>query len=63
MDIISLLKEGTYIKECPEEKGNPMVKKYHYIKIEIASEPSYAIIRELKDGRAQFYSIVEKLRE
>lgn len=62
-DIISLLKEGAYIKECPEEKGNPMVRKYHYIKIGIAGEPSYAIIRELKDGRAQFYSIVEKLRE
>lgn len=62
-DIISLLKDGTYIKECPEEKGNPMIRKYHYIKIAIAGKPSYAIIRELTDGRVQFYSIVEKLRE
>lgn len=62
-NIVSLLKDGTYIKECPEEKGNPMIRKYHYIKIGIANETSYAIIRELTDGRAQFYSIVEKLRE
>lgn len=62
-DIVALLKEGTYIKECPEEKGNPMIRRYHYIRIEIAGEASYAIIRELTDGRAQFYSIVEKLRE
>ena len=52
-----------HIKECPEEKGNPMVRKYHYVKIDIRGEASYAIIRELTDGRAQFYSIVEKLRE
>lgn len=62
-DIVSLLKDGVYIKECPEEKGNPMIRKYHYVKIEIANGPSYAIIRELTDGRVQFYSIVEKLRE
>ena len=62
-DIVELLKEGTHIKECPEEKGNPMVRKYHYVKIDIRGEASYAIIRELTDGRAQFYSIVEKLRE
>ena len=62
-DIVALLKNGTHIKECPEEKGNPMVRKYHYVKIDIRGEASYAIIRELTDGRAQFYSIVERLRE
>lgn len=62
-DIVSLLKEGNHVKECPDEKGNPMVLKYHYVKIDIHGETSYAIIRELTDGKTQFYSIVEKLRE
>lgn len=62
-NIVKLLRNGTYVKECFEEKGNPMVSKYHYVRIEIGQEPSYAIIRELTNGRALFYSIVEKIKE
>lgn len=40
-----------------------MVLKYHYLKIEIAEKESYAVIRELMDGKCQFYSIVEKLKK
>lgn len=61
-DIINLLKEGSYELERIEDKGNPMVSKYHYVKIKIKKEASYAVIRELIDGRAQFYAIVEKLK-
>lgn len=37
--------------------------KYHYLRIRIADEDSFAVIRELVDGRCQFYSIVEKLKK
>jgi len=62
-DIVNLLKKGTYVKEDFDEKENPMILKYHYVKIAVGKENSYAVIRELKDGRVQFYSIVEKIKE
>lgn len=61
-DIVELLKEGVHVLERPDDKGNAMVAKYHYIRIRIAGEDSFAVIRELKDGRCQFYSIVERLK-
>lgn len=61
-NIIQLLKDGSYVMERKEDKGNPMVHKYHYVKIEIDGEDSYAVVRELIDGREQFYAIVEKLK-
>lgn len=61
-NIVDLLKEGSYVMERTEDKGNPMVNKYHYVKIKIAGEASYAVIRELIDGRMQFYAIVERLK-
>ena len=62
-DIVKLLREGTYIKYAPDEKENAMVKGYHYIEIQIEGEPSYAIIRELRNGDLVFYSIVEKIKK
>ena len=62
-DIVALLKGGEHVLEKVDDKGNPMVNKYHYIRIAIAEEPSFAVIRELMDGRCQFYSIVEKLKK
>lgn len=62
-DIVALLKNGEHVLEKVDDKGNPMVNKYHYIRIDIANEPSFAVIRELMDGRCQFYSIVEKLKK
>ena len=62
-DIVKLLREGTYTKYAPDEKENAMVKGYHYIEIQIEGEPSYAIIRELRNGDLVFYSIVEKIKK
>lgn len=62
-DIVTLLQNGEHVLEKVDDKGNPMVNKYHYIRIDIAEEPSFAVIRELMDGRCQFYSIVEKLKK
>ena len=59
----ALLKDAEHVLERPDEKGNPMVMKYHYLRIRIADEDSFAVIRELVDGRCQFYSIVEKLKK
>lgn len=62
-NLINLLKDAEHVLERPDEKGNPMVIKYHYLRIRIADEDSFAVIRELVDGRCQFYSIVEKLKK
>lgn len=62
-NLINLLKDAKYVLERPDEKGNPMVMKYHYLCIRIADDNSFAVIRELVDGRCQFYSIVEKLKK
>lgn len=62
-NLINLLKDAEHVLERPEEKGNPMVMKYHYLHIRIADEDSFAVIRELVDGKCQFYSIVEKLKK
>lgn len=62
-DIIALMKDGEHVLEKVDDKGNPMVLKYHYIKIRIAEEDSYAVIRELINGKCQFYSIVERLKK
>lgn len=62
-NLIYLLKDAEHVLERPDEKGNPMVMKYHYLRIRIADEDSFAVIRELVDGKCQFYSIVEKLKK
>lgn len=61
-NLIDLLKDAEYLMERPDEKGNPMVLKYHYLRIKISEHDSYAVVRELMDGRCQFYSIVERLK-
>lgn len=62
-DLIDLLKEAEYLMERLDEKGNPMVLKYHYLRIKISEHDSYAVVRELIDGRCQLYSIVERLKK
>lgn len=62
-NLIDLLKDAEYLMERPDEKGNPMVLKYHYLRIKISEHDSYAVVRELIDGRCQFYSIVERLKK
>jgi SPP1 gp7 family putative phage head morphogenesis protein len=61
-EIVKLLRNGEYIMEVTEKKNNPMVNSYHYVRINIAGEDSYAVIRELKNGKEQFYCIVEKIK-
>ena len=63
MNIASILKDGEYVQKRLDDKNNPMVYQYHYIKIKIYDKPSYAVIREMKDGRFVFYSIVERLKK
>lgn len=62
-NIVQILKDGEYYKLAQDEKGNPMVKQYHYIAIKINDIQSYAVIRELITGECHLYSIVEKLRQ
>lgn len=61
--IVALMQEGKHVLEKVDDKRNPMVRKYHYVRISVAGKPSFAVIRELMDGRCQFYSIVEKLKK
>lgn len=61
-DIVNLIKNSIYIKSAKEEKGNPMIKQYHYLEIIIENEKSYIVIREQIDGVCSFYSIVDKCR-
>lgn len=61
-DIERLLKKAKLVLTRDDDKGNQMVKRYHYYQIEIANEPSFAVIRELTTGELVFYSIVEKLK-
>lgn len=63
MNIASILKDGEHVQKRMDDKNNPMVYQYHYIKIKIYNKPSYAVIREMKDGRFVFYSIVERLKK
>jgi len=60
--IDKLISDGQYVKFAPDEKDNAMVVGYHYIEIDIAGGKSYAVIREMRDGRSMFYSIVEKIK-
>lgn len=62
-NIVTLLQEGEHVLTRTDDKGNPMVKQYHYIRIRIKEEDSYAVIRELVNGECNFYSLVEKLKK
>lgn len=63
MDIIPLLKEGVYVSYKIDDKDNPMVHGYHYVMITVSGKTSYAVIREMMDGKCIFYSIVDKLKK
>lgn len=63
IDIVNLLKHGEHKLSKLDDKDNPMVNAYHYIKIEIEGITSYAVVREMVNGKLVFYSIVEKLRK
>lgn len=62
-EIRELIRNGKYERFDPDVKENPMVKGYHYVRIKIAKETSYAVIRELTSGEHVFYSIVEKIKK
>ena len=62
-NIESLLRNGRYAKYASDEKGNPMVKGYHYVEIDIDGEPSFAVIRDMTGGELVFYSIVENIKK
>lgn len=62
-NIVSLLQNGEHVLTRTDDKGNPMVRQYHYIRIKIKDEDSYAVIRELVNGDCNFYSLVEKLKK
>ena len=46
----------------PDDKGNQMVVGYHYLEFDLAGEKSYIVVRETKDGRLMFYSVVDKIK-
>lgn len=58
-----LLRKAEYVRFDPDTKGNPMVKGYHYLKVRIAEEDSYIVVRELENGKRYFYTIVERIKE
>ena len=60
--IRELLQKGELVKSEFDKKDNPMVIRYHYVEISVAGKPSYAVIREMRDGRMVFYTITDKLK-
>lgn len=60
--IESALKNATHVRTAPDVKGNVMVKDWHYLKIKIAGENSYAVVKELATGEKILYSIVDHLK-
>ncbi|MGM9759686.1 MAG: hypothetical protein ACI30I_06170, partial [Parabacteroides sp.] len=61
-DMERLIYEAEHVLYIDDNKGNTMVKGYHYFKIIIAEEPSYLVVREMEDGSYYAYSIVDRLK-
>ena len=61
-DIQRIIRESHLVLYRPDDKGNQMVAGYHYLEFELAGEKSYIVIRETKDGRLMFYSVVDKIK-
>ena len=59
-DIISLLQTSEYIGSAIDLKGRCL--SFHYFKIPINGEESFAVIKENYDNTFKFYSIVDKLK-
>ena len=61
-DMERLIYEAEHVLYIDDNKGNTMVKGYHYFKIIIAEEPSYLVVREMEYGSYYAYSIVDRLK-
>nr|DAO67437.1 MAG TPA: minor capsid component [Caudoviricetes sp.] len=61
-NIKQIIHEAHRVLYRPDDKGNQMVVGYHYLEFELAGEKSYIVIRETKDGRLMFYSVVDKIK-
>lgn len=63
-EIDSVTLKGKYVDSAPDHKGNPMVKGYHYIEIEIAEGiKSYSVVREMVSGELILYDLVEYIKK
>ena len=61
-NIKQIIHEAHRVLYRPDDKDNQMVAGYHYLEFELAGEKSYIVIRETKDGRLMFYSVVDKIK-
>ena len=61
-NIKQIIHEAHRVLYRSDDKGNQMVVGYHYLEFELAGEKSYIVIRETKDGRLMFYSVVDKIK-
>ena len=61
-NIKQIIHEAHRVLYRPDDKGKQMVVGYHYLEFELAGEKSYIVIRETKDGRLMFYSVVDKIK-
>ncbi|CAL2108196.1 conserved hypothetical protein [Tenacibaculum sp. 190524A02b] len=61
-DIKGVLKDAEFIKTAIDTKSNPMVKQYHYLKIEIGGEKYYLNIREYVNGDQVLFAISDKIK-
>ena len=61
-NIKQIIYEAHRVLYRPDDKGNQMVVGYHYLEFELAGEKSYIVIRETKDGRLMFYSVVDRIK-
>lgn len=61
-NIKQIIHEAHRVLYRPDDKGKQMVVGYHYLEFELVGEKSYIVIRETKDGRLMFYSVVDKIK-
>lgn len=61
-DIKNVINDALYIKSAKSSKNNPMVKKYHYLMVNVGKIPFYLNVREMVNGDMVLYAITGKLK-
>ena len=61
-DLNDVIQASNYVKSALNSKGNRRIVQFHYLEITVKQEPSFVVLREMDDGKLQFYSVVEKIK-
>lgn len=61
--IDQVLNKAIYAGSAADRHGNPMVKQYHYYKMSLFEKEWYIVVRELINGEAYVYSLVDQIRK